>query len=146
MRRCQTLILRIEQRKQTAMGQKLPIGIQSFEKLRTEDYCYVDKTAYIYKMATEGCYYFLSRPRRFGKSLLLNTFESYFLGKKELFEGLAIAELEHDWTEYPVLHLDLNTEKYELPSTLEEKLGTVLSQWESLYGSNEHEKSLATRF
>ena len=128
------------------MGRKLPIGIQSFEKLRTEGYCYVDKTAHIFNMVTEGCYYFLSRPRRFGKSLFLNTLESYFLGKKELFEGLAIAELEHDWTEYPVLHLDLNTEKYELPSTLEEKLGTVLNQWELLYGRDEHEKSLATRF
>ena len=94
------------------MGQKLPIGIQSFEKLRTEGYLYIDKTTHIYKMATEGCYYFLSRPRRFGKSLFLNTLESYFLGKKELFEGLAIAELEHDWTDYPVLHLDLNTQQY----------------------------------
>ena len=128
------------------MGQKLPIGIQSFEKLRTEGYCYIDKTSHIYNMVKEGCYYFLSRPRRFGKSLLLNTLESYFLGKRELFNGLAIAELEHDWTEYPVLHLDLNTEQYNAPSTLRDKLGTVLNQWESLYGSNEYEKSLATRF
>ena len=128
------------------MGQKLPIGIQSFEDLRNKGFKYVDKTAIVYKMVTEGKYYFLSRPRRFGKSLFLNTLESYFLGKRELFEGLAIADLEHEWTEYPVLHLDLNTEKYELPSTLEEKLGTALSRWESLYGHDEHEKSLATRF
>ncbi|WP_407443331.1 AAA family ATPase, partial [Fibrobacter sp.] len=90
------------------MGQKLPIGIQSFEKLRTEGYLYIDKTALIYEMVTSGCYYFLSRPRRFGKSLLLNTLESYFQGKRELFDGFAIAELESDWIEYPILHLDLN--------------------------------------
>ena len=140
------IFLRIEQRKQTAMGQKLPIGIQSFEKLRTEDYCYVDKTAYIYKMATEGCYYFLSRPRRFGKSLLLNTFESYFLGKKELFEGLAIAELEHDWTEYPVLHLDLNTRNYADKSSLEAELNKHLEQWEAEYGDTYSNRSIEERF
>ena len=94
------------------MGKKLPIGIQSFEDLRNKEFKYVDKTAIVYKLVTEGKYYFLSRPRRFGKSLFLNTLESYFLGKKELFEGLAIAELEHDWTEYPVLHLDLNTRNF----------------------------------
>ena len=128
------------------MGQKLPIGIQSFEDLRNKGFKYVDKTSHVFKLVTEGKYYFLSRPRRFGKSLFLNTLESYFLGKRELFEGLAISELEHDWMEYPVLHLDLNTEKYDTSSTLEGKLWTALSQWESLYGSNEHEKSLATRF
>ncbi|MGM9789502.1 MAG: AAA family ATPase, partial [Candidatus Cryptobacteroides sp.] len=95
-----------------------PIGIQSFEKLRNEGCVYVDKTALMYKMANEGSYYFLSRPRRFGKSLLISTLEAYFLGKKELFEGLAVAELEKDWIEYPVLHLDLNTEKYDTPEVL----------------------------
>ena len=128
------------------MGQKLPIGIQSFEKLRTEGYCYVDKTAHVFNMVTEGCYYFLSRPRRFGKSLFLNTLESYFLGQKELFEGLAIAELEHDWTEYPVLHLDLNTEKYRSPESLDRILNDYLCRWEDLYGSNASEKSLGLRF
>ena len=128
------------------MGQKLPIGIQSFEKLRTEDYCYIDKTAYIYKMATEGCYYFLSRPRRFGKSLFLNTLESYFLGKKELFEGLAIAELEHDWTEYPVLHLDLNTRNYADKSSLEAELNKHLEQWEAKYGDTYSVRSIEERF
>ena len=97
-------------------------------------------------MVTEGKYYFLSRPRRFGKSLLLNTFESYFLGKKELFEGLAIAELEYDWTEYPVLHLDLNTEKYRSPESLDRILNDYLCRWEDLYGSNASEKSLGLRF
>lgn len=128
------------------MGKKLPIGIQSFEKLRSEGYCYIDKTSHIYNMVSEGCYYFLSRPRRFGKSLFLNTLESYFLGKKELFEGLAIAELEHDWTEYPVLHLDLNTEKYSSPESLDRILNDYLCRWEDLYGSNASEKSLGLRF
>lgn len=75
-----------------------PIGIQSFEKLRRDGYIYVDKTALIYKLVTTGSYYFLSRPRRFGKSLLLSTLEAYFRGKRELFEGLAIEQLEQNWT------------------------------------------------
>ena len=128
------------------MGQKLPIGIQSFEKLRTEGYCYVDKTAHIFNMVTEGCYYFLSRPRRFGKSLFLNTLESYFLGKKELFEGLAIAELEHDWTEYPVLHLDLNTQQYGTERALHNKLDRELTVWESVYGKADEEREFGMRF
>ena len=84
-----------------------PIGIQSFEDIRRGGYVYVDKTALIYKLAATGKYYFLSRPRRFGKSLLISTMEAYFKGRKELFDGLAIASLEKDWTEYPVLHFDL---------------------------------------
>ena len=91
------------------MGQKLPIGIQNFEKLRTDGYLYIDKTALIFKMVTSGCYYFLSRPRRFGKSLLLSTIEAYFQGKRKLFDGLAMADLESDWIEYPILHFNLNT-------------------------------------
>ena len=128
------------------MGQKLPIGIQSFEKLRTEGYCYIDKTAHIYNMVTEGCYYFLSRPRRFGKSLFLNTLESYFLGKRELFEGLAIADLEHDWTEYPVLHLDLNTRNYADKSSLIAELNKHLEQWEAKYGGTYRDRSIEERF
>ena len=84
---------------------KLPIGIQEFEKLRTEGYLYVDKTAFVYELVSTGAAYFLSRPRRFGKSLLISTFQAYFAGKKELFEGLDIEQLEKDWTTYPVLHL-----------------------------------------
>ena len=76
-----------------------PIGIQDFEKQRTDGYVYVDKTALIYKLATTGSYYFLSRPRRFGKSLLISTMEAYFRGKRELFKGLAIEQLEKDWKE-----------------------------------------------
>ena len=128
------------------MGQKLPIGIQSFEKLRTEGYCYIDKTAHIYNMVTEGCYYFLSRPRRFGKSLFLNTLESYFLGKRELFDGLAIADLEHEWTEYPVLHLDLNTRNYEDKSSLIAELNKHLEQWEAKYGDTYRDRSIEERF
>ena len=90
-----------------------PIGIQNFEKVREGNYVYVDKTALIHQLVTTGVYYFLSRPRRFGKSLLISTLESYFLGRKELFKGLAIESLEKDWVEYPVLHLDLNTKKYD---------------------------------
>ena len=92
---------------------KLPIGIQSFEKLRSENFLYVDKTALIYRLAQAGNPCFLSRPRRFGKSLLLSSFEAYFQGKKELFRGLAIEKLEKEWLQYPVLHLSLNAEKYD---------------------------------
>ncbi|MDR1170347.1 MAG: AAA family ATPase, partial [Prevotellaceae bacterium] len=91
---------------------KLPIGIQDFEDLRTNGYLYVDKTEYVYRLATMGKPYFLGRPRRFGKSLFLSTLKAYFEGKKELFEGLAIAELEKEWTEYPVFHIDMNVESY----------------------------------
>ena len=90
-----------------------PIGRQNFENLRNEGYVYVDKTALIYKLVKEGSIYFLSRPRRFGKSLLLSTLEAYFTGKKELFTGLAMEQLEKEWHKYPVLHLDLNAERYE---------------------------------
>ena len=95
------------------MARKLyPIGIQTFERIRKEDKIYVDKTEYIYRMThTDGKYFFLSRPRRFGKSLLVSTFKSYFEGKKELFEGLAIEKLEKEWTAYPVLHFDLSKGK-----------------------------------
>ncbi len=96
------------------MARKLyPIGIQTFERIRKEDKFYVDKTEYIYRMThTDGTYFFLSRPRRFGKSLLVSTFQSYFEGKKELFEGLAIEKLEKEWKEYPVLHFDMSKGKH----------------------------------
>ena len=86
------------------MAKLYPIGIQNFESLRQDGYIYIDKTELIYQLVKTGRYYFLSRPRRFGKSLLISTLEAYFLGKKELFEGLAIEKLEKDWLEYPVLH------------------------------------------
>ena len=125
---------------------KYPIGIQNFEKIRTEGFVYIDKTAFVYKLASEGCYYFLSRPRRFGKSLLISTMEAYFHGKKDLFEGLAISKLEKEWHKYPVMHLDLNTEMYNTTEALNNKLNLALSEWEGLYGSNPNERSLGTRF
>lgn len=91
---------------------KYPIGIQDFEDLRRNGYKYVDKTNFVYKLADEGKYYFLSRPRRFGKSLFLSTLEAYFQGKKELFEGLAIYDLETEWKKYPIFHIDLNTANF----------------------------------
>ena len=89
-----------------------PIGIQNFEKIRKDGYVYVDKTALIYQLVKSGSYYFLSRPRRFGKSLLISTLQAYFEGKKELFKGLAMETLEKEWVKRPILHLDLNIEKY----------------------------------
>ena len=118
------------------MGDKIyPIGIQNFEKIRNEGYYYVDKTALIYRLVKTGSYYFLSRPRRFGKSLLISTLEAYFLGKKELFEGLAMAQLEKNWIRRPVLHLDLNIGKYDAPDSLDKILEEALSKWEITYGT-----------
>lgn len=123
-----------------------PIGIQNFEKIRRDGYFYIDKTALIYQLVKTGSYYFLSRPRRFGKSLLISTLESYFLGKKELFEGLAIEKLEKDWITYPIFHIDLNTEKYDTLESLESILNFTLAKWEYLYGSSPSETTLALRF
>ena len=125
---------------------KLPIGIQSFEILRKDNYLYVDKTEFIYKLATEGRQYFLSRPRRFGKSLLLSTMRAYFEGKKELFQGLKIADLEKDWIKYPVFYFDFNGKKYNSSSSLKEVLNSHLEAWEALYGDEKKERSLEERF
>ena len=102
-----------------------PIGIQNFEKIRNGDYFYIDKSALIYHMVKTGSYYFLSRPRRFGKSLLISTLEAYFQGKKELFVGLAMEKLEKDWNKHPILHLDLNIEKYDTLESLETYLKSL---------------------
>ncbi len=124
-----------------------PIGKQNFENLRNEGFVYVDKTALIYKLVKEGSVYFLGRPRRFGKSLLLSTLEAYFTGKKELFKGLAIEQLEKDWFEYPVLHMDLNAEKYSCIGELENIISTYLREWEEKYDSKESDNtSLSLRF
>ena len=125
---------------------QLPIGIQSFEVLRSQGYLYVDKTALIYRLASTYIPYFLSRPRRFGKSLLISTFEAYFEGRKDLFEGLAISELETKWEKYPVLHLDLNAEKFESVKCLNSILSGSLRQWEAKYGKDDQEDSLSRRF
>ena len=128
------------------MQKQLPIGVQSFEKLIKGDKLYVDKTALIYKMTQEYNYVFLSRPRRFGKSLLTSTLEAYFQGRKELFQGLAVEQLEQKWTKYPVFHLDLNVNKYEMPESLVEVLDNFLVSLEKKYGTDSSEKSLAMRF
>ena len=130
------------------MARKLyPIGIQTFERIRKEDKFYVDKTEYIYRMThTDGTYFFLSRPRRFGKSLLVSTFQSYFEGKKELFEGLAIEKLEKEWTAYPVLHFDLSKGKHMENEQLEEYLGYLLEDYEKKYGIENHRNGNNNRF
>ena len=124
---------------------KYPIGIQHFEKLRTEGFVYVDKTALVYKMVQEGNYYFLSRPRRFGKSMLISTLKAYFEGKRELFQGLAMEQLEQEWRVHPVLHLDLNIEKYASLESLDNILESNLVQWENLYGADPSERSFSLR-
>ena len=123
-----------------------PIGIQNFEKIRNDGYFYIDKTALMYQMVKTGSYYFLSRPRRFGKSLLISTLEAYFQGKKELFEGLAVEKLEKDWIKHPILHLDLNIEKYDTPESLDKILNDNLEYWESQYGTRPSETSFSLRF
>ncbi len=126
-------------------SRKLPIGIQDFESLRQDGFLYVDKTAYLYRIVNEGRPYFLGRPRRFGKSLFLSTLKAYFQGKKKLFEGLAIAELEKDWVKYPVFHLDLNVENYNQFSDFESALDANLRKLEALWGEDKADKTFSTR-
>lgn len=130
------------------MARKLyPIGIQTFERIRKEDKFYVDKTEYVYRMThTDGKYFFLNRPRRFGKSLLVSTFKSYFEGKKELFKGLAIEKLEKEWNEYPVLHFSLAGGKHMEKAQLEEYLGYLLEDYEQKYGIENHRNGNNNRF
>ena len=116
------------------MNRLYPVGIQNFEDLRSRGYIYVDKTSLLYTLVQTGKYYFLSRPRRFGKSLLLSTFEAYFEGKKELFEGLAIEKLETEWTEYPVLHFDMSLAKHLDKEKLNEYLAWRLREYNEKYG------------
>ena len=120
---------------------KCPLGIQTFEKVISEDLLYVDKTQYIYSLAQNYRYVFLSRPRRFGKSLLASTLHSYFAGKKELFKGLAIEKLETEWTEHPVLHFDMSTAKHMDKETLEQELNGKLSDYEEIYGKSKTGKT-----
>ena len=125
---------------------KYPIGIQNFEKIREGGYLYIDKTDMIYDLVKNGVYYFLSRPRRFGKSLLISTLETYFSGKREMFEGLKIAELEKEWTVHPILHLDLNTKRYEDKASLLAILNMHLEMWEAEYGDEKKDRSPEERF
>ena len=122
-----------------------PIGIQNFEKIRKDGYFYIDKTALIYKLVKTGSYYFLSRPRRFGKSLLLSTLEAYFKGRKELFEGLAMESLEKDWIEYPVIHLDLNAKKFDTENDLIRLIDRQLLVYEAQYGSCSSDETIDDR-
>ena len=128
------------------MAKLYPIGIQNFESLRKDRYFYIDKTKLVYELANTGRYYFLSRPRRFGKSLLISTLEAYFQGKKELFQGLAIEQLEKDWTKYPVLHLDLNARKYDKEESLLQELNKHLEKWEQEYDSPYADRAPEERF
>ena len=129
------------------MSQRIyPIGVQNFEKIRKDGYLYVDKTALIHQLVTTGSYYFLSRPRRFGKSLLISTLEAYFQGKKELFKGLAMERLEQKWTVHPVLRMDLNIEKYGSVESLEKIIDDHLRIWETEYEVNVTSDSLSLRF
>ena len=127
---------------------KYPIGIQSFDQIIERGYVYVDKTNLIYRLVNEGKIYFLSRPRRFGKSLLVSTLKSYFLGRKDLFNGLAISSLETEWTEHPVFHIDFNSTNFAKEVTLEQKINFMLNSWSTQYGlpSQEGKIDLGDRF
>ncbi|MBO6214119.1 MAG: ATP-binding protein, partial [Lachnospiraceae bacterium] len=134
----------------TDYGRKLPIGMQDFEKLRKGNYLYVDKTDYVYKLAQSGLPYFLSRPRRFGKSLFLSTLRAYFEGKKELFKGLKIEELEAEnpepWQEYPIFYFDFNKKNFREKTAFEEVLDEHLKEWERIYGDEYAKEPLDARF
>ena len=125
---------------------KFPVGIETFDEIISKGYIYVDKTELIHKLISNGKYYFLSRPRRFGKSLLLSTIQAYFEGKRELFGGLAIERYEHDWAPHPVFHLNLVGFSGDSVEGLEETLEFQFARWEKIYGSDCSERNFATRF
>lgn len=124
-----------------------PVGIQTFSEIIRLNCVYIDKTALVYRMANEaGKSYFLTRPRRFGKSVLISTFEAYFEGRKELFKGLAIEQLETEWAIHPVLRLDLSRTKYSCIEELSSLLLNHLRRWEEIYGAPQPEETFSTRF
>ena len=125
---------------------KYPIGIQSFDQIIEDDYVYVDKTDLLYRLVTEGKIYFLSRPRRFGKSLLVSTLKCYFQGRKDLFKGLAIEKLESEWAEYPVFHIDFNGGDFTIDGTLEKKIEEQIADWEEVYGRSHTAQTIEKRF
>ena len=125
---------------------KYPIGIQSFAEIRQGGYLYVDKTEIIYRLIQAGKYFFLSRPRRFGKSLLLSTLEAYYRGKRELFHGLALDSLTDEWEPHPVLHLDLNNREYKDATSLHKELNANLERWEQIYGDEKRDRDPEERF
>ena len=125
---------------------KYPIGIQTFSEIINDGYVYVDKTALIHRLVTQGKVYFLSRPRRFGKSLLLSTLKSYFLGQKDLFKGLAIENLEQEWAEHPVFHISFGTGRFQNSDELEKTLLDFIGSMEDLYGRKPNASTLSNRF
>ncbi|MCM1138264.1 MAG: AAA family ATPase [Muribaculum sp.] len=127
---------------------KCPIGIQTFEKIRKENYIYVDKTKFVYDLATRSQYYYLSRPRRFEKSLLLSTLEAFFKGRKELFKGLYAYGQEWDWVEYPVFHLALNGQNYSSVTNFDDTLNYYITEWAKAYNIpvDESIKTMEVRF
>jgi len=125
---------------------KYPLGVQSFGSIRNDGYLYIDKTALVYQIANGGKYYFLSRPRRFGKSLLISTLEAYFLGKKDLFRGLAIDQLEKEWKEYPTLKLSLNVANYTSAKVLNDVLNDATNSWCTQYGITVNGETPSLRF
>ena len=134
---------------------KMPIGVQDFEDLRRNKYVYVDKTNYVYRLAQMGKVYFLSRPRRFGKSLLLSTLKQYFLGNKDIFKGLAIEKLEEEnptsfdkvaCVKHPVIYIDLNSQKYEDKDSLKRILDFQLSAYEKKYSTEKPGEDFGVRF
>lgn len=129
-------------------NKNLPVGVQNFESLIHDGYLYVDKTSHIWHLTHTGRHYFLARPRRFGKSLLLSTIEAYFQGKKDLFSGLHIQDEEKEWVQHPIFHIDLSPENYSSVEVLIARLNWHLSQWESIYvkDSGERPQSLSARF
>lgn len=129
-----------------ATRRRYPVGIQTFKTIKRDGYIYIDKTEYIYRLAHEnGKYFFLSRPRRFGKSLLTSTLESYFAGERELFKGLAIDELEKDWTQYPVIHFDLSGAKHMDKDRILRHLAFILTEQEKKLGITEHPDDVSDR-
>ena len=125
---------------------KYPIGIQSFNQIIEDSYVYVDKTDLIYQLVTTGKIYFLSRPRRFGKSLLVSTLKCYFQGRKELFRGLAIDKLETEWAEYPIFHIDFNGDNFTKANVLEQKIENHIADWEKTYGKSDTAQTTGDRF
>ena len=125
---------------------KYPIGMQSFEQIRNEGYVYVDKTDLIYRLVKEGKIYFLGRPRRFGKSLLISTLENYFLGRRELFQGLAMEGLEKNWLEYPVFHVDFNGSNFTSGDSLKNRIESAVEGWEAIYGKDSSARDIGDRF
>ena len=124
---------------------KYPIGIQTFEQIREDGFVYVDKTALVYDLVTKGKIYFLSRPRRFGKSLLISTLKNYFLGRKAMFQGLAIEKLEKEWAEYPVFHIDFNGGYFDKDGELEKRILGYVERWENQWGKDPINKEIGTR-